>query len=385
MACFHPNVVTHFPKGFKGNDGRLVRNKDGSIREWKFFGAAYEDVLPDGREVFRLVNHSDSYVEKFQDVYQDGTLVFSELVPCQQCIGCRIDYSRHWADRIVMESLLYPEYSNFFVTLTYDDDHLYHNLTGYELELLVNGQYQTISAATLVLEDVQKFLKSLREYYSRVYNHVGIRVYYCGEYGSKTRRPHYHLCLFNLPIQDLTFYSRNFRGDILYNSPTLEMLWGKGYVVIGELTWESAAYTARYVVKKFKGKQFDEFYDSMGHVLPEFSHSSNRPGIAAGYFEKYKTDIYKYDAIQLPSSDSRKGITTVPRYFDKLLERYQEENPSDDSIDRLDKIKFKRRELADLKTYNERILNGLFDKEYFSLKEQSFNKRISGLQRSLDI
>lgn len=385
MACFHPNVVTYMPKGFKGKDGRLVRNKDGSIREWQFHGSAYAEELTDGTEIFRLVEHPEVYIPKYGDVYSDGSIEFSELVPCQQCKGCRIDYSRHWADRIVMESLLYPEHTNFFVTLTYDEEHLIPNLTGYSLDLLVDGQYQTVNAATLILDDVKLFMKRLREFYSREYDHVGIRVYYCGEYGSRTRRPHYHLCLFNLPIQDLQFYSRNFQGDTLYNSPKLEELWGKGYVVIGELTWETAAYTARYVVKKFKGKQSQEFYESMGHVVPEFSHSSNKPGIAAEYFNKYKADIYRYDRIQLPSSDSRNGFVSVPRYFDKLLERYQEKHPDDVSIERLEKIKYKRRELADLKSYNERILNGLFDKEYFRLKEESFNKRISGLQRSLDI
>lgn len=386
MSCFHPNIVTHYPKGFKGSDGKLVRNKDGTIREWFFHGAGFEKVLDDGTLVYELEGKNNgAYVPQYQDVYRDGTVVFSQQVPCQQCHGCRIDYSRHWADRIVMESLLYPEHTNFFVTLTYDDDHLIPNLTGESIELLVDGQYTTVNAATLILDDVKLFMKRLREYYSRVFDHTGIRVYYCGEYGSRTRRPHYHLCLFNLPIQDLCYYSHNFRGDTLYNSPTLEKLWDKGYVVIGELTWESAAYTARYVVKKFKGKQSDEFYHQMGDVVPEFSHSSNRPGIAAEFFERYKTDIYKYDRIQLPSSDTRNGSVTVPRYFDKLLERYQEENPFDFSIERIEKIKLKRRELADLRSYNERILNGLFDKEYFRLKEESFNKRTSILQRSLDI
>lgn len=384
MSCFHPNVVSYHPKGFYGSDGRLVRNKDGSIREWKFHGAGYSDILPDGSEGFKLVNSDNSFISKFGDVYGDGSIGYAELVPCQQCQGCRIDYSRHWADRIVMESLLYPEHTNFFVTLTYDDDHLLSNLTGHSLELLINGQYQTINAATLILEDVQLFLKRLREYYSRTYDHVGIRVYYVGEYGSRTRRPHYHLCLFNLPIQDLQFYSHNFRGDTLYNSPVLETLWGKGYVVIGELSWESAAYTARYVVKKFKGKQSDEFYEAMGHVLPEFSHSSNRPGIGFEYFNRYKEEIYKYDRVQLPSSEGRDGSVSVPRYFDKLLERYQADHPDDQSIERLEKIKFKRRELSELRTYNERILSGMFDKEYFNLKEAAFNKRTSFLKRSLD-
>lgn len=386
MSCFHPNIVTHYPKGFRGSDGKLVHNKDGSLREWCFHGAGFERVLDDGSIIYELEGkNKGTYVPQFQDVYSDGTVVFSQQVPCQQCVGCRIDYSRHWADRIVMESLLYPEHTNFFVTLTYNDDHIYRNYTGETIELLIDAQYQTVNAATLILEDVQLFLKRLREKYSRDFDHTGIRVYYCGEYGSRTRRPHYHLCLFNCPIPDLKPYSRNFQGDLLYNSPMFESLWDKGYVVIGELTWETAAYTARYVVKKFKGKKADEFYEAMGNVLPEFSHSSNRPGIAAKYFEENKEKIYMYDRIVLPGTEKRDGSVTVPRYFDKLLERYQEEHPDDQSIERLEKIKFQRRAASELKKYNERILCGTFDKEYFRLKEAAFNKRVAGLQRSLDI
>lgn len=383
MACFHPNIVTYMPKGYRGFDNKLVRNKDGSIREWRFLGAGYEEQLSDGSMIYRLSD--GSYVHQFGDVYSDGTVEYSIPVPCQQCKGCRIDYSRHWADRIVMESLMAPDHTSFFLTLTYNEENLYSLMTGSSFEYLVDGTYQTINAATLVKKDVQDFMKRLREYFARVYNHVGIRFYCAGEYGSRTRRPHYHICVFNLPIQDLEYYSHNFQGDTLYNSPELEKLWGKGYVVIGELTWETAAYTARYVVKKFKGKEALDFYESMGNVLPEFSLSSRKPGLGGAYFDEHKEEIYKYDRIQLPSSVSRNGSVTVPRYFDKLLEKYQADHPDGTSIERIEKIRVKRRELSDLKSYNERILNGLFDKEYFRLKEELFNKRISVLQRSLDI
>lgn len=384
MSCFHPNIVTYMPKGFRDSEGKLVRNSDGTIRQWRFLGSGYEEKLSDDSLVYRL--NDGSFVEEFGDVYRDGEVEYSIPVPCQQCIGCRIDYSRHWADRIVMESLCHPEHTSFFLTLTYDEDHIVKNYTGEFFEYLHNGEYSTIRAATLVKKDVQDFMKRLREYYSRVYDHDGIRFYCAGEYGTMTRRPHYHICVFNLPIQDLKVYSRNFRGDILYNSPKLEELWGKGYVVIGELTWECAAYTARYVVKKFKGKEAADFYFEHGNVLPEFSLSSRRPGLAAQYFDEHKEEIYKYDRVQLPSSDSRNGSVSVPRYFDKMLERYQEDHPDDHSIERLEKIKAQRRELSELKRYNERILvGGAFDKEYFRLKKQGFSERVRALKRSLDI
>lgn len=382
MSCFHPNIITYKPYGFRNSDGDFVRNKDGSLKRWYFHGSGFEESSSDG-VIYRLKD--GSFVPEFGDVYATGEFEYSIPVPCQQCYGCRIDYSRHWADRLVMESLLYPKDTCFFLTLTYDEEHISKNYTGEVFSYLSEGEYRDVVAATVVKKDVQDFMKRLREYYSRVYGHSGIRFFACGEYGTRTRRPHYHICVFNLPIHDLKVYSRNFRGDILFNSPKIEELWSKGYVVIGEFNWESAAYTARYVVKKFKGKESADFYFQHGNVEPEFVLSSRKPGIAGEYFDKYKVDIYKYDRVQLPSSENRDGSTSVPRYFDKLLERYQEEHPDDDTVKSIERIKAERRELSELKAYNQRILSGLFDKEYFNLKEKNFNSRIKKLKRTLDI
>lgn len=384
MSCFHPSLMTYLPDGFK-LDGSLARNKDGSVRHWKFQGSAFEFQDENGELVFKLENKPNTVVYPFGDISSTGEIEYSLLVPCKQCRGCRIDYARHWADRIVMESLTSLPHSCFFVTLTYNQESLLNNFTGYSFEHVYQGNTYEISAATLIKKDLQDFNKRLREEFRSKYGHTNIRFYAAGEYGSMSRRPHYHVCYFNLPIQDLEYYTTNFQGDKLYTSPTLERLWGKGYVVIGELTWESAAYTARYVVKKFKGQQAEKFYYDHGHVLPEFCLMSNRPGLGGDYYEQHKVEIYKYDHIQLPSSDKRDGLTSVPRYFDKLLEKYQAEHPDDDSIEKIEKIKAQRRQLSDNRSYSKRIISGMFDKEYFSCLEKKFEERTKGLYRSLDI
>lgn len=381
MSCYHPNIMTYNPHGIK-KDGVLQRNKDGTVRKWIFQGAGYEEQLNEGEIVYRLVNKPNSYCLKDNPdtVTHEGEYEYSLMVPCQQCLGCRIDYSKHWADRIVMEQLVSPKDSCWFITLTYNDEHLINEcLTGERFEYVVDGEPHILPGATLSKEHVQLFMKRLRAYYKDHYNHDGIRYFLAGEYGEKSRRPHYHICIFNLPILDLLIYSNNFRGDVLYISPSLEQIWGKGYVVIGELNWETAAYTARYVVKKYKGKESEEFYKSVGNVLPEFTLSSRRPGIAGEYFNREVEQIYRHDCIQLPSTNDRDGMTTVPRYFDKLLERYLEDHPDCDI--NLDKIKLERRAAAELNTYNRRILSGLFDKEYFKLKEDAFRKSTSLLSR----
>ena len=43
-------------------------------------------------------------------------------LPCQQCIGCRLERSRQWAIRCMHEASLYDK--NCFLTLTYSDDYL---------------------------------------------------------------------------------------------------------------------------------------------------------------------------------------------------------------------------------------------------------------------
>lgn len=196
-----------------------------------------------------------------------------------------------------MESQCWSE--NFFVTLTYDD-----------VNLPVISDYSTgeYMAATLVPFDVSGFMKRLREYYRSEHNHVGIRFYLGAEYGDTSARPHYHLLVFNCPIFDLEYYAKSPLGDVYFNSQTFANLWQKGHVVIGELTSESAAYTARYCQKKAT-KDVD--YDALG-IHKEYTRMSNRPGIGYPYFEKYYEQIYAQDQIYLPNGH----IITPPRFFD---------------------------------------------------------------------
>lgn len=218
-------------------------------------------------------------------------------LPCGHCLNCRLNYAKKWSQRCLLESKCWSE--NFFVTLTYDDENL-PAICDYS-----TGEFM---CATLVPDDVKDFNKRLREYYRTEWQHVGIRFYLAGEYGDHTFRPHYHVIYFNLPIFDLQFYSTSPLGDVYYNSPTLSKLWGKGHVVVGEVTAQSAAYVARYCQKKAKQ---DIDYDAIG-VHKEFVRMSNRPGIAYPYFKEHWPQIYQDDIIYLPNGQT----ATPPRYFD---------------------------------------------------------------------
>ena len=100
-----------------------------------------------------------------------------------------------------------------------------------------------------------------------------------------------------------------------YESVSLNKLWGKGNCTISEVTFESAAYCARYILKKITGKGSRFHYQGR---KPEFVTMSRRPGIGAAYFEEYKDDMYPNDLV-VP--DIGRPESLPPKYFDKLLEK----------------------------------------------------------------
>ena len=171
-------------------------------------------------------------------------------VPCGQCIGCRIDRSRQWANRCMLE-LQYHD-SAYFATLTYDD---FHVPKAYYADPATGEAHQSL---TLCKRDFQLWMKRLR----KKFGDDKIRFFACGEYGGSTRRPHYHAILFGLHLDDLVKYKTVKEGDgyyTYYNSESFQSPWPYGFAVIGQVTWESCAYVARYVTKKLTGEQAD-FY-----------------------------------------------------------------------------------------------------------------------------
>lgn len=216
-------------------------------------------------------------------------------IPCGQCLECRMQYARQWADRCVLE--LQSHESSYFLTLTYDND--YVNWT------------DDFKHMTLRKKDLQDFHKRLRERLD-----YPIRYYASGEYGDTTKRPHYHDIVFGLRLDDLVVYSRTEQGHTLYTSEFLNDVWSKGQVLIGEVTWESCAYTARYVTKKHKGID-SSIYDAFG-IEPEFVLMSRKPGIGKAYYDTHP-DMFKYGEVYIKTKDG--GIKVKPsRYFEKLLE-----------------------------------------------------------------
>lgn len=237
--------------------------------------------------------------------------VFNLRLPCGRCIGCRLERSRQWAMRCMHEASLHDR--NSYVTLTYNDQHL-------------------PSDYGLHHRDFQLFMKRLR----KAADGIEVRYYMCGEYGDLNARPHFHAILFGIDFPDMLPLSTSPSGSLLYRSATLERLWPFGYSSIGMVTFESAAYVARYVMKKATGdlarKKYSIVSEQTGEVIfrnPEYNRMSLKPGIGAGWYDKYSSDVFPHDRVIRDGTPSK-----PPRYYDKLLSR---SNP-----DLMEQIKSKR-------------------------------------------
>lgn len=170
----------------------------------------------------------------------------------------------------------------------------------------------------LQLEDFQLFMKRFRKAVSP----LRLRFFHCGEYGETFSRPHYHACIFGYDFQDKVLHTERL-GNKLYTSEMLDDLWQKGFSTIGAVTFDSAAYVARYITKKVLGERAEWFYSEIDpetgeiyrELRPEYVTMSRRPGIGKTWFEKYKTDVYPSDFVVI---DGKKF--PPPRYYRGQLE-----------------------------------------------------------------
>jgi len=305
----------------------------------------------------------------------DGSVVFSERsyfnivqnlsLPCGQCIGCRLERSRQWAMRCMHEAQLHEE--SCFITLTYNPENLPYD-------------------DSLNHDHFQRFLKRLRKSIAP----QRIRFYMAGEYGTKRGRPHYHAAIFGWSPKDKKNPKKTPAGSLIYTSEELGNAWrirntntgqyeSLGFSSVGELTFESAAYIARYIVSKQTGKhnKYHNAYTDLttGEIVkrkPEYNRMSLRPmsgikgepgGIASEWFKKYKTDVYPHDYVIVRGQKMK-----PPKYYDKLLKKIDPEEFED--------IIYNREKTAKLNYLDntpERLL----------VKEQVQQARLDKLKRNL--
>lgn len=218
-------------------------------------------------------------------------------LPCGRCIGCRLERSRQWAIRLVHEGSLHQD--KCFLTLTYAPEFL-------------------PSDHSLDVTEFQRFMKRLRKYVAP----LKVRFFHCGEYGEQLGRPHYHCILFGYDFPDKLIFQRGSDPSLnLYTSKVLAELWPLGFSTIGQVTFESAAYVARYVVKKWMGPGAEDHYQGR---KPEYTTMSRRPGIGAGWLAKFESDVFPADEVVL-----RGRKLAPPKYY---RQQYEILNPIESQL-----------------------------------------------------
>lgn len=220
------------------------------------------------------------------------------ILPCGQCIGCLVNRQRDWSLRLMHEASQHE--AKCFVTLTYEED-----------KLPVQGQ--------LVVSHFQNFMKRLRLRFVQP-----LRYYMCGEYGENFDRPHFHAILFGCDFRDDRVLLKRSSQGSLYTSSLLDRVWSYGFTSIGDVSIDSAAYVAGYVLKKQKGKNAEAHYTRVCGVTgeiyqkePEFSTCSRDPAIGVGWLDKYENDVINAGGVIVPG-----GMNMgVPRAYTKVLEK----------------------------------------------------------------
>ena len=242
----------------------------------------------------------------------EGKMVFNPPVnhminkpfnlPCGKCIGCRFNYARAWALRCQLEALSHKE--NCFITLTFSPEELNNRQNPWSVDV----------------KDFQLFMKKLRKDLNKP-----IRFFHCGEYGEKTHRPHYHALIFGhdfrIPSINNTVKKFGKNKYPLYESSYLTQKWGRGHTTVGELNFDTASYTARYVTKKIKGDatkiNIDPETGEVSEINEVYCTMSRANGIGYDAYQKYKHNWYPNDFIVNGNGIKMKP----PRYFDQLYEQ----------------------------------------------------------------
>ena len=193
-------------------------------------------------------------------------------IGCGKCNGCTAQKSLAWATRIYHESKMHER--NCFVTLTYEN-----------------------APEKINRKDPQIFIKRLRRR-----SETPIRYFLTGEYGEKTRRPHYHAIIFG----------EDFLGgayDIdhkLYSNPVIDQAWGHGLVSIGNLTLASAMYTAGYTTKKVNDPD-------------TFSIMSRSPPLGRTWVQQHHDNLRRLEHVVIEGQE-----IPIPDVYLKWLEGVEE-------------------------------------------------------------
>lgn len=324
-----------------------------------------------GKKEIKLTNYDINHIEEDEKgilypcnstrIHPNTKKIYKDFidVPCGTCLACRLNHAKEWADRCMLEAKYHK--SNYFVTLTYNNENV-------PTSTYIDENGEVHYCQTLRKKDFQLFMKRLRKALEKE-NKPLIKYLACGEYGSNTKRPHYHAIIFGLELDDLVFHSKTKKGCNIFISEFLNKIWPYGFVSIGEATKDSMGYVARYTTKKIN-LQDNEIYDNL-NIEKEFLLSSKRPAIGLRYLEDNQEKFINYGHVYIPTNEGSVSIGTN-KYFNKKLENL---NPDYSDIK-------EKRILEAIEKENIELSNtSLSKKEYLKTCEDNLKDRVNSLSR----
>lgn len=330
-------------------------------------------------EVYDRLSKDNNYYkhlhQRNEELIKKGSYYRYMFIPCGHCFACKLNYAADWANRIMFETQRHED--NFFITLTYNEEHLpiyekmiYTDKDGNKTEYENDGTWN----GSLEPDHVTKFIKDLRN----KYRDCKIKYFYCGEYGEETKRPHYHMILFGAPLKAENAYDWHIDKNkkMHWKDKELEKLWNKGMIDVAEVEWSSAAYVARYCMKKIDNDNDSHRYAELGKKK-EFVRMSRRPGIARAYFNDNWQHIYETDEIQINTFRHMNTIVKPPKAWDRLL---KETDP-----ELYKQIKESRMTCAERsRKLKEEITKGITDKELQIRSTENIITKGNSLKRVLE-
>jgi len=275
----------------------------------------------------------DSNIQALRSKFGSSLL----LLPCGSCLACKVTKAKDWAVRSVLEMQYHQ--SSVFLTLTYDDDHL-------------------PKSSSIVKSHLQEFFKHLRNW------RLKFRYLACVERGETTNRLHAHVIMFGIDfsqLRDIEEWSKGSDGDKLYHSSWLDQRWKYGRVIIGQATYESVSYVARYTTKKVG--------DDDSFIL-----ASNRPGLGLPYLIDNLDIVLKTDKVY--GNFGNVHFAPLPRYFNSYLRaNYPEE------FEKLVQERIRKVKMLNLAEMSELFVENL--EEVFVYQSSQLDSRYKRLKRGV--
>ena len=302
ILCDHPVIILN--PSFKNNllKYKLYHTPSGDVyvnRE-HYNNYLYEfpfNLFSPRRNNITLESLDDFYVI---DPHTGTTFPMYIQVPCGKCVICRDKKAREWSFRAMCENAT-AETQPIFVTLTYNNKHL--------------------PDCGIFKEEIQLFMKRLRIKLDRLNIKHNLRYFACGEYGTKSARPHYHMIIWNFPYFE-TAHRRLSIIESAWSVPTGQYA-KNGSPITDQLGFcycvpcESGAIS--YVMKYMRKEPTVPY----GKNPTFFLSSRKNGGIGAAYAKRF-TEYYRIHPDQLDMTVldpySGKQVTmSIPQYYKRIF------------------------------------------------------------------